>query len=128
MKHWSLDDYLLTIINIYALLGRLAAEAAAIKVIPCVVMIRAIRVVRGCYSRFFVVAEFQHDAAGVGVIGGEAVQLEVGSASIVATGTAVQVAAAISELTVAVAAYPVIGTAQVRLCIQVFQIRCYIII
>lgn len=123
-----LNDYLFTIINIYTLLRRLSAEWAAIKVIPCVLMIRAIRVICGCYSRFFVVAEVEHDAAGVGVIGGEAVQLEVGSASIVATGTAVQVAAAISELTVAVAAYPVIGTAHVRLCIQVFQIRCYIII
>ena len=77
-----LYGYLFTIINIYTVLRRLAAEAAAIKVIPCVVMIRAIRVLRGCYSRFFVVAEFQHDAAGVGVIGGEAVQLEVGAASI----------------------------------------------
>lgn len=87
-----LYDYLFTIINIYTLLRRLSAEWAAIKVIPCVLMIRAIRVICGCYSRFFVVAEVEHDAAGV------------------------------------VAAYPVIGTAHVRLCIQVFQIRCYIII
>lgn len=83
---YLLYGYLSTIINIYTLLRRLAAEAATIKVIPGIVMIRAIRVVRGCYSRFFVVAELQHDAAGIGVIGGETVQLEVGAEGIDAHG------------------------------------------